>query len=68
MHGMSDKAEATGQTTATVAETGLRAAWDRTETGARALRAATAAGWVEARASYEQASQELARAWDKTRL
>ncbi len=68
MGGMADKAEATGQAAATTAEADLRTAWDRTEVRARNLRTATAAGWADARSTYEQASQDLSRAWDKTRL
>lgn len=68
MGGMADKAEATGQPAATAAETDLRAAWDRTEAGARNLRTATAAGWADARSTYEQASQDLSRAWGRIRL
>ena len=68
LHGMEDKAEATGQVTATAAEADLRAAWDRTEVDVRNLRAATAAGWDDAKSSFEQASRELQHAWDKSRL
>ncbi len=68
LHGMGDKAEATGQEAATAAETDLRAAWVRTEADARSLRTATAAEWGEAKSSFERASSNLSRAWDKTRL
>lgn len=68
LDGMEDKAEATGQAAATAAEADLRTAWVRTEAGARNLRTATAAEWDEARSSYEQASRDLQRAWDKSRL
>ena len=68
MGGMKDKAEATGQATATNAETDLRSAWHRTEAGASNLQAASSAGWADAKSAYEQASQDLSRAWDKTRL
>lgn len=68
LDGMEDKAEATGQAAATAAEADLRTAWVRTEAGARTLRTATAAEWGEAKSSYEQASRDLQRAWDKSRL
>lgn len=68
LHGMGEKAEATGQQASTAAETDLRAAWDRTEADARTLRTATTAEWGEAKASFERASGDLSRAWDKTRL
>ncbi len=68
LHGMEDKAEATGQVAATAAEADLRTAWNRTAVEARNLRAATAAGWDDAKSSYEQASRDLQHAWDKSRL
>ncbi len=68
MGGMTDKAEATGQATATAAESDLRSAWRRTEAGATNLQAASAAGWGDAKTAYEQASRDLSQAWDKTRL
>ena len=68
LHGMEDKAEATGQVTATASEADLRVAWNRTEVDARNLRTATAAGWEEAKSSFEQASRDLQHAWDKSRL
>lgn len=68
LRGMTDKAEATGQEAATGAETELRLAWTRTEGEARKLRAATAAGWEDAKSSYEQSSLDLSHAWSKSRL
>ncbi len=73
LHGMADQAEATGQETATAAKSDLRAAWSRTEAGARSLQTASAAGWDaagwdDARSSFERASEELQHAWDKTLL
>ena len=68
LHGMEDKAEATGQVAATASEADLRVAWNRTEVDARNLRTATAAGWEEAKSSFEQASRDLQHAWDKSRL
>ena len=68
LHGMEDKAEATGQVAVTAAEADLRTAWNRTEADARNLRTATAAGWEEAKSSFEQASRDLQHAWDKSRL
>ena len=68
LHGMEDKAEATGQVAATAAEADLRAAWNRIEADARNLQAATAAGWEEAKSSFEQSSRDLQQAWNKSRL
>ena len=68
LHGMADQAEATGQETATAAKADLRAAWSRTEADARTLQTASAAGWDEAKSSFEQASQDLQHAWDRTLL
>ncbi len=68
LRGMADEADATGQETATAARSDLRAAWRKTETGASRLQTATAAGWGDAKSSFEQASQDLQRAWDKTLL
>ncbi len=68
MGGMTDKAEATGQATATAAETDLQSAWHRTEAGASNLQAASTSGWADAKSAYEQASRDLSLAWDKTRL
>ena len=68
LHGMGEKAEATGQQAATVAEADLRAAWSRTEADASALRTASAAKWDDAKSAFERASVALSRAWDKSRL
>jgi len=68
LHGMREKAVATVQETATAAEADLRSAWDQTKADAGVLRTATAAGWEDAKSSFERASQNLSRAWDKTRL
>ena len=68
LHGMADQAEATGQETATAARSDLRAAWSRTEADARTLQTASAAGWEDAKSSFEQASQDLRHAWDRTLL
>lgn len=68
LHGMADQAEATGQETATAAKSDLRAAWSKTETDARNLASATAAGWDNAKSSFERASQDLQHAWDRTLL
>ena len=68
LHGMADEAEATGQETATTAKTDLRVAWRKTEAGARNLQTASAAGWDDAKSSFERASEDLQHAWDKTLL
>ena len=68
LHGMEDKAEATGQVTATAAEADVRTAWNRTEVAARNMRTATAVEWEDAKSSFEQASRDLQHAWDKSRL
>ena len=68
LHGMADQAEATGQDTATAAKADLRDAWSKTDADARNLQTASAAGWDDAKSSFEQASQDLQHAWDKTLL
>ena len=68
LHGLADQAQATGQETATTAKADLRTAWSRTEAGASKLQTATAAGWDDAKSSFEQASQDLQHAWDRTLL
>lgn len=68
LHGMADEADATGQETATAARSDLRAAWSKTKTDARNLETASAAGWSDAKSSFEQASLDLQHAWDKTLL
>lgn len=68
MDGMSEKAKATDQATATAAEAELMAAWHRTEARVTTLKTATGAEWSEARSAYERSSEDLMRAWDRTRL
>ena len=68
LHGMTDEAKATGQETVTAARSDLRAAWSKTEADARKLQTASTAGWDDAKSSFEQASQDLQHAWDKTLL
>lgn len=68
MDGMAEKAKAMDQAAATAAEAELADAWRHVEARATTLKTATDAEWSEARSAFEQASQDLARAWDKTRL
>lgn len=67
LHGMGERAEATGQQGAT-AEADLRAVWSLTEAEIDALCTATAAEWDGAKSSYGRTAQDFSRAWDKTRL
>jgi hypothetical protein len=61
----SEKAKA--QAVASAAEIDLNKAWTRAEAEARKLPTAGAEGWENARTSFDNASRELANAWDKIR-
>lgn len=67
LHDFSEKAKAQGQKAGDTAEHGLTAAWTKTEEAARRLQTASADGWERAKISFEQASRELADAWDRIR-
>ena len=60
-----DKAEAQGKEAGTAAENDLNKAWTKAEAASRHLQAAGAAGWENAKSSFEQASRELAKTWHK---
>ena len=67
LHDFSARAEANGKGTGNTAETDLNKAWTRTEAASRKLQTVGAEGWDHAKASFEQASHELADAWDSIR-
>jgi hypothetical protein len=63
----SEQAKARGQKEGSAAEVELNAAWTKTEAEGQKLQTATAEEWASAKVSFEQASHELADAWDKVR-
>jgi hypothetical protein len=67
LHDFSAKANANGKEAGNTAETDLNKAWTRTEAASRKLQTVGAEGWDHAKASFEQASHELADAWDRIR-
>jgi hypothetical protein len=67
LHDFSENAKAQGQKAGDAAENGLNAAWTKTEEAAQRLQTASADGWERAKISFEQASRELADAWDRIR-
>jgi hypothetical protein len=67
LHDFSEKAQAKAQKDGDEAEKGLNAAWAKTEAEGHKLQDATGEGWENAKISYENASRELAHAWDKVR-
>jgi hypothetical protein len=67
LHKFSVKAEAKGQQDTIAAGHDLNEAWIKTEVEARKLQTASAEDWESAKVSYEKASRELAREWDKIR-
>jgi hypothetical protein len=68
LHDFGEKAAANGHAVADAAENDLNAAWIAADADARKLQIATAAGWEDAKISFEKASRDLADAWDKIRL
>jgi hypothetical protein len=68
LHTFTEKAEVKGKEAGNAVEDGLNAAWAKTQTESRKLQTASAEGWESAKSSYEQASHELADAWEKVRL
>jgi hypothetical protein len=67
LHDFSEKAKAKGQAAGSAAKIDLNKAWVRAEAEARKLPTVGAEGWGSAKTSFEQASRELASAWDKIR-
>jgi hypothetical protein len=67
LHQFREKAGVSGKEAGSAAETDLNKAWTKTEAASRRLQTAGAEGWDHAKASFEQASHELADAWDRIR-
>ena len=67
LHDFSVRAEANGKEAGNAADTDLQKAWTRTEAASRRLQTVGAEGWDRARTSFEQASRDLAAAWDRVR-
>jgi hypothetical protein len=66
LHDFSVEAETAGQRDTIAAEHDLDEAWTQAAADMSKLRAASAAGWESAKASYEKASRKLADTWDST--
>jgi hypothetical protein len=62
-----EKAKAKGQAAGDATADALNTAWSRTQVEGRRLKAASADGWENAKASYEQATHKLADTWNKIR-
>ena len=65
IHDFGERAEVKGHDAGRATHKGLETAWTNTQAESHKLRDATAAGWQEARRSYERASHSLAEAWHK---
>jgi hypothetical protein len=61
----SEKAEAKGREAGNAAENDLNKAWNKAEAASHKLETVGAEGWEHAKASFEQASRELAETWHK---
>ncbi len=67
LHDFSENAKAKGQRAGNAAENELNVAWAKAPAEARKLPAASADGWESAKASYAEASRELADTSDTIR-
>jgi len=67
LHDFSDTAAVKGKAAGSAAEDDLNKAWSKTEAESEKLQTASAEGWESARTSFEEASRELANAWDKAK-
>ncbi len=65
LHDLGEKAEAEGTEARNTAENDLDRAWTRAEAESRKLLTVGAEGWENARTSFEEASRELAVAWNR---
>lgn len=63
----SKQAKAEGEKAGSATENGLNEAWAKADAASRKLQNVGAESWATAKTSYEQASRELAAAWDKMR-
>jgi hypothetical protein len=67
LHAFSKKAEADGKKADNEAENDLNKAWHKADAASGNLQTAGTEDWESARTSYENASKDLANAWDKFR-
>ena len=67
LHDFNNKMEAKGKDAGSAVEDDLDKAWTKTEAASQKLQTAGADGWASARSAYENASHDLADAWDKFR-
>jgi len=65
LHGVGDKAEAKGKEVGSAADDGLNQAWTKAKAASDKLQTMGADGWDSAKASFEQASHELADTWHR---
>ena len=67
LHDFSEKAAAKGKQLDKAAKNDLNKAWTKAKAASSRLQTAGAEGWASAKSSFEEASRELADAWDKIR-
>ena len=67
LHNFSEKAAAKGKQLDKAAKNDLNKAWTKAKAASSRLQTAGAKGWASAKTSFEEASRELADAWDKIR-
>jgi hypothetical protein len=65
LHDFSARAAAKGKQLDNAAENDLNKAWTRAKAASSSLQAVGAEGWESAKTSFEEASRELADAWDQ---
>ena len=63
----SEQAKVEGAKAGSATEKGLNEAWAKADAASRKLQNIGAESWASAKTSYEQASRELAAAWDRIR-
>jgi hypothetical protein len=67
LHDFSARAAAKGKQLDNAAENDLNTAWTKAKAASSRLQTVGAEGWESAKTSFEEASRELADAWDKIR-
>jgi hypothetical protein len=67
LHDFSEKAAAKGKQLDNAAENDLNKSWTKAKAASSRLQTVGAEGWESAKRSFEEASRELANAWDKIR-
>ena len=67
LHDFGEKAKAKGQEEGNVAGNALNTAWTKAAAEQQKLQSASAEGWESAKISFEKASHDLKKVWDKIR-